>query len=317
MTRRFAGVASALLAVAATLLLAGVDGSDGRFAGEDARLRAHFDRVGRILAARDVSRLAPEQRAARARHLRELSAYARRGAFPRHRGEARGRTPIFIDRDGNRCAMAHLIERDGDAGFVARVARTANLACIHDLAGDPELAAWLESAGLTVAEAAMIQPGYTPLYDDDGEDHVPSDDVMGYGTAIGIFMGGASIILNMSPDGRAWADRRSHAVLGTVTGVSLLGLGITDWSRDSHLRGPGYFALTVGAAALTLAQINWWSGPRPGESTGTGETTQGTASVAGLAEASGIGAGVQSPQAGIGLARGRDGEPQVAVHLRF
>jgi hypothetical protein len=70
--------------------------------------------------------------------------------------------PFFRDSRGVLCAMAYLIERSGRRDLVDRVALTRNNAFIPELADDPELRAWLDSAGLSVAEAARIQPEYEP-----------------------------------------------------------------------------------------------------------------------------------------------------------
>lgn len=131
------------------------------------RLRRHFEHVLAVLRGRDVSHLRPAQRAARERHLAELERYALRGRFPKNRDFPDRRMPYFVDAEGTRCAMAHLIEATGAAAFVERVVATANNAFVPELAGDPELVAWLEREGLTAEEAAMIQPSYcsTPAQD--------------------------------------------------------------------------------------------------------------------------------------------------------
>jgi len=69
-------------------------------------------------------------------------------------------TPVFIGDDGNRCAIAALLERAGHRALVERIARTRNLAYVTELSGEPELQAWLVEHGLTFAEAARIQPAY-------------------------------------------------------------------------------------------------------------------------------------------------------------
>ena len=70
--------------------------------------------------------------------------------------------PYFRDGDGALCAMAYLIERSGRPDLVDRIARTRNNAFIAELANDPALRAWLDSVGLSVTEAARIQPTYVP-----------------------------------------------------------------------------------------------------------------------------------------------------------
>lgn len=90
--------------------------------------------------------------------LGELERYRSEGRFPRNPGLAR--TPIFVDAHGTRCAMGHLLELGGEHALVARIARERNLAYVRELADEPRLLAWLAAAGLTVAEAAAIQPQY-------------------------------------------------------------------------------------------------------------------------------------------------------------
>jgi hypothetical protein len=127
---------------------------------ETARLRSHFRQVITELSRRDVAALTPAQRASRASLIAELGRYARRGRFPRNLDFAGQRVPYFIDASGARCAMAHLVEHTGATAFAQRIAAEQNNAFIREIAGDPELVAWLEGAGLSAAEAARIQPAY-------------------------------------------------------------------------------------------------------------------------------------------------------------
>lgn len=128
---------------------------------EIARLRAHFDTVDAELRAADVSALSPAQRASRERLIGWLREYRDAGAFPRNDRFATYE-PFFRDSRGVLCAMAYLIERSGHGAFVDRIARARNNAYIRELADDPALIAWLRDAGLSVAEAARIQPAYMP-----------------------------------------------------------------------------------------------------------------------------------------------------------
>jgi hypothetical protein len=112
-----------------------------------------------MLAARQPAGLSDEQRAERRRMIAFLREYIDAGRFPINDVRPQ-RTSIFVDAAGNRCAMAALIERTGQGALVARIARTNNLARVHALAGDVELARWLTAHGLTVDEASRVQPGY-------------------------------------------------------------------------------------------------------------------------------------------------------------
>jgi hypothetical protein len=93
------------------------------------------------------------------RALADLRAYIDAEAYPTN-DVMPGTTPIFIDRFGVRCAMAALIEASGHAALVERIARDHLYARIEELGDDPELVRWLDDHGLTLAEAARIQPSY-------------------------------------------------------------------------------------------------------------------------------------------------------------
>lgn len=123
-------------------------------------LRAHFAAVLAELRARDTTDLHPSQQATRALLIAELERYARRGRFPHNRVCHDRRIPIFVDHHGTRCAMAHLIDSTGDTALVRRIASTRNFARIFEMADDTRLRRWLGAAGITLAEAARIQPGY-------------------------------------------------------------------------------------------------------------------------------------------------------------
>jgi len=126
---------------------------------ETRRVRAHLE-VALTEVAAHTPALSPAQRAARTRALADLRAYIDAEAYPTN-DVASERTPIFIDRFGARCAMAALIEASGHRALVERIARDHLYAHIVDLGDDPELARWLHDHGLTLAEAARIQPSYS------------------------------------------------------------------------------------------------------------------------------------------------------------
>ncbi len=153
----FAGLAVLAVVVAATAAAKAQRIEPWR---EVTRLREHFRIVEAELTARDVSDLSAQQQAARARHIEVLREYARADVFPHNHDYPGKRVPYFRDAHGTLCAMAYLIARSGRQDLVDRVARTANNAYLPELARDPDLRAWLEANGLTVAEAARIQPAY-------------------------------------------------------------------------------------------------------------------------------------------------------------
>ena len=132
---------------------------------EAERVARHIDRAMTLASHRDVSALGHLQRVLRQLLLRELARYPEARRFPRNRDFAI-LTPYFIDADGTRCAMAHLLELGGEKELVARIARERNNAYVRELADESRLLAWLQAAGFTVEEAAAIQPAYCSLTTD-------------------------------------------------------------------------------------------------------------------------------------------------------
>jgi hypothetical protein len=115
-------------------------------------------------------RAAPSRGTTRVRRRREamisaLAAYRARGRFPKNDRFAT-RAPFFVDAHDTRCAMAALVEASGERALVERIATRANNAYIAELAADAELVAWLAAHGLSLDEAARIQPNYTPSLKD-------------------------------------------------------------------------------------------------------------------------------------------------------
>ena len=129
-------------------------------ARERRRVQRHLRRAERSARRAPVAALDPLRRLVRALLLDELAAYRARGRFPRNL-DATGRTPVFVDALGTRCAVAHLLDASGESALVDAISARRNLATVDELADEARLAAWLHAAGLTLAEAAAIQPGYS------------------------------------------------------------------------------------------------------------------------------------------------------------
>jgi hypothetical protein len=123
------------------------------------RLEKHFDSVDVELRSRDVSMLSASQRSNRVKLITWLRDYRNADEFPTNDRFANP-TPFFRDSKGVLCAMAYLIDRSGSHEFVNKVAATRNNAYIHELADDRVLIRWLDKWGLSVDEAARIQPSY-------------------------------------------------------------------------------------------------------------------------------------------------------------
>jgi hypothetical protein len=98
---------------------------------------------------------------ARGRQLAALEAYSSRGRFPLNPDVGGRSTPLFVDASDTACAVGHLMRRDGRADQVARIAALGNDVFVED-AGSGSIADWALTSGLTIEEAAVIQPTYPP-----------------------------------------------------------------------------------------------------------------------------------------------------------
>ena len=220
---------------------------------EQIRLRSHFDSVLVELRARDVSRLTPSQRAARSELTTWLAEYRDAGTFPLNDRYADRSTPIFRDANGATCAMAYLIERSGRGDIVDRVGRERNLAYIVELAADPELVAWLDSAGLSVEEASRVQPTYAPRPDEIVDKSYARWSVLGNGASIatatwnlarpgdpvgllGVFVGALTVLQSVGSDQLGNAPRRDKGIdtFSRVTGGSAIIAGL--WAINQKPR---------------------------------------------------------------------------------
>lgn len=227
---------------------------------ETARIRRHLAGAEALLRSRDLSTLTPAQREARARRIADLRAYRQRGIFP-HNHDRPGRwTPVFVDEHGTRCAMADLIERSGAGAMVARIAATRNLARIRELAGDRELVAWLARNGMTVAEAARIQPEYG---DEVFPDRGPGAAAW-VATAAGAGIAATGVGLNVSIASNPSA-RRTSGVLGVACGLLGCALGATGLSKEGSIRTLGAIDVGLGLASfgLGLRQLDAPRGQAP------------------------------------------------------
>jgi hypothetical protein len=92
--------------------------------------------------------------------LDELQRYRALGRFPKNRDFPGRAVPYFVDADGTHCAVAHLMAVSGHGDLVEHIRRTNNFGKVRELARLAEVRAWVRAAGLTLGEAARIQPQY-------------------------------------------------------------------------------------------------------------------------------------------------------------
>jgi hypothetical protein len=247
---RTAGLAAIALAAVVTSWKDDADTSFDR--REIDRLQAHFDSVLIELRARDVSALGPRQRWARAHLIRTLEVYRDAAVFPHNHDVSAGRVPYFRDAHGTLCAMAYLVAASGRMDIVDDVAAERNNAYIPDLASDLRLGAWLDSVGLTAAEAARIQPAYRPrsplavVEDHDASRYVAPSLALGVPALV-------STILNW----RAAREKKTDAalVVGALSGAAtaILGGSMLADDRRGDMGRLGVADAVVGSAAIAVA----------------------------------------------------------------
>ncbi|MGB8224723.1 MAG: Kazal-type serine protease inhibitor domain-containing protein [Polyangiales bacterium] len=130
----------------------------GVLAADQARIRTHLSSVEAYLRRQDSSHLTPSQREARAENIEHLHQYWTTGVFPRNTLRDYP-TPIFIDAAGRACAVGYLMIQSGWEAEADAVAERENLAYVNDIQS-PEVRQWIAQSGLTLQEAAWIQPSY-------------------------------------------------------------------------------------------------------------------------------------------------------------
>lgn len=216
------------------------------------RVRAHLVRVEDELRAADVTHLTASQREARSRHLAVLREYHERGLFPHNHTVPDRRVPVFVDEHGTHCAVGYLLARDGRHDIVERIASERNLATVPELADDAELAAWLDGAGLSVEEAARIQPAYggppSVVPDESGSSAYVTASMIGTG------LGGGMIAWNLIGGSDASRGRRGALGLGVgLAEVALGGIGLAlDREADRKIDAT-HIALNFGVGFLASA----------------------------------------------------------------
>ena len=230
--------------VSAALYGASGTGSEPSFRSREvSRLQRHFDSVDAELRSRNVSGLGTAQLARRAQLIAWLHDYRDAATFPTNDRFSKP-TPFFRDKYGVLCAMAYLIDRSGRSDIVNKVAATRNNAYIRELADDPALIAWLDSAGLSVAEAARIQPSYDggPGFPIDDGDDVDDDVAL---AAIGLSsVSLATAAINVVKPGYF------SGFLGIVAGTASIIAGANWLDENDGTKAVGTATVAIGAASL-------------------------------------------------------------------
>lgn len=230
-------VAGAVLTTTAAYLARPYDPLRAHLTAETARLREHFDSVEVELQARHTDGYSAAQRAARRELIGWLREYRDTGRFPLN-DRLPHPAPFFRDSRGTLCAMAWLIARSGRTDFVDRVAATRNNATIAELAGDPVLVAWLDSVGLSVEEAARIQPRYGPP---------PEERV---GTTYAVVSVGLAAVSLTATGFNLFRPSRESGWVGLLAGSAQVVAGATQLEGTGDRRTVAVLNTAAGAVAM-------------------------------------------------------------------
>jgi hypothetical protein len=214
--------------------------------GEVLRLQAHFDSVGAEMRARGTLRLTREQRASRSQLIEWLRDYRSAATFPLNDGVSSGPVPIFRDSRGVLCAMAYLIHRSGRTDLVDDISANRNTAYVAELADDARLIAWLDSTGLTVAEAARIQPAYNPPPPTSERESGVSG---GYAAASLALSGGAIAGIAVN----AVSPSRMSGIFGMIAGTVALMNGVSRLDEAHDTRRLAAMNTAIGALSMGVA----------------------------------------------------------------
>lgn len=235
-------IAGSALALPPRTLTTAPNVGRGDFA-EVQRLQSHFDSVDVELRTSDESHLTDTRRARRAELVQWLRAYRQSGQFPLNDGVADRPIPIFRDRAGVLCAMAYLIQRSARGDLVERIATTRNFAYIQDLVDDADLVTWLEAHGLSAAEAARIQPTYSPELTSAQKIETKF-----------LWESGALIVFDATATAFSLSKPSQRSVLvGLIGGVSALAVGSAHLGDEGSSRTLARVTTTVGGVTTGVA----------------------------------------------------------------
>ncbi|MBL7989156.1 MAG: hypothetical protein JNJ94_13915 [Chlorobi bacterium] len=112
--------------------------------------------VESLLRRHDASWMTPELQAERARNLDRLRDYWQRGEYPINYEHPGAWEPVFIDLDGNICAVGYLVEQSLGRKAAEQINSRYHFAAIRQIDA-PELNEWIKNSGLTYEEVVAIQ----------------------------------------------------------------------------------------------------------------------------------------------------------------
>lgn len=193
-------------------------------APEKIRIQTHLEHVIDLLRASDTNHLNAEQKQNRRHLIKLLKDYKEAGEFPKNR-HFQTRRPVFMDENGNLCAVGYLIAQTEGIEVAKAINRDHKFNYIKDI--DPKLIdGWLAKNGITKTEAAMIQPAYGGVYTETIEQNeVELEYAIGSSLLAGMQLGTTtySLIADNSP-----SAIRKVSAFNTLLGMGSLTLGLVN-----------------------------------------------------------------------------------------
>jgi len=223
-------------------------------------IRLHLSLVERVLRARGTGGLTAAQRHNRLQCLNYLHGYWLAGNFPVNENH-NYRTPIFIDKHDNFCAVGYLVKATGNENISRKIAAQSNLAYVREM-DYPELQAWAVQNGFTVDELAWIQPSYPPLTFSDAIGHGVDGEVneLYADSATGrLFVGGTFINADSSitANNIAYITASSHVYTWHNMGAGVNGTVNSITGYDGKIFAAGSFSAAGGSPVNNVA---YWDG---------------------------------------------------------
>lgn len=225
---------------------------------EQERIKAHLAYAEQLLRQKDVSHLAPAERARRNHILDLLHEYMLAGHYPKNYDIQGERRPCFLDKDGNICAVGYLVEQTEGLALACKINSIYKYDWVRDM-DLPELTDWVAHSGLTKEEFALIQPSYGTAY--------PIVQYEEIGIPLSAVLSLHNIALTNINIRQTIKGRRSQ--LAPVLGLSIGAIGttfgtltLTAKAKEYTHEAMGIFCLATGIPSIISSTANLVFGKR-------------------------------------------------------
>jgi hypothetical protein len=217
-------------------------------ADENERIKTHLEYAEMLLRRTETSYLDSETQLKRRKLLDHLHDYWVAGIFPKNYERKDERSPCFIDKDGNICAVGYLVEKSAGRHVAENINKEFQYSEIAVM-NSSALNNWIALNGITKEEAAIIQPsyGWEPSPTAQTKNNISAS----YGISSAILGG-----INISANALQLSNKKSNLIIskiGLVSGAAQAGLGLASFPRKiKNAEGQG----SVNESKKVLSMIN-------------------------------------------------------------